>query len=126
MTEAERGFKIAQLKERHWVIRSPVPNSSPQITHGPGVVGRYPILCEGGFIERNEMHNGAFSYCSRTGGYGSEVLCPLEQWEQTDGVTPGYFEGHIVFEGFRTEGMPPYKPEEEVRLCVFYVCSWSV
>ena len=49
LSAAERGFETAQLRGRHWILR--VEDGEDEHVHGDGVVGRYPLLREGGWRE---------------------------------------------------------------------------
>ena len=58
MSAAERGFETAQLRGRHWILRD--ANGQEDHVHGDGVVGRYPLLREGGWRE-DEQRGRSFS-----------------------------------------------------------------
>jgi F-box protein 3 len=75
LTPEQRGFETAQLRARHWILRA--ADGAEDHVHGEGVVGRYPLLREGGWredtqvsptsvVEGNE-HRGIFIYQSKTG-----------------------------------------------------------
>jgi len=83
MSEDERGFQSCQLLSRHWRIKD-YKTGNVDSVNGNGVIGLYPILCEGGFKERslaNSLEEGVFKYQSCSG-------------EMPEG---GCFEGHIQF-----------------------------
>ena len=48
LSEEARGFRTAQLRSRHWLI-SKGEGEEPEHVNGEGVIGRYPLLREGGF-----------------------------------------------------------------------------
>jgi hypothetical protein len=47
--EAARGFRTAQLRSRRWIITQ--LDGTPEHVSGDGVVGRFPLLREGGWTE---------------------------------------------------------------------------
>jgi F-box protein 3 len=49
LSPAERGFETAQLRSRHWILGQ--TSGPPETVNGAGVVGRYPLLFEGGWRE---------------------------------------------------------------------------
>ena len=53
---ATRGFHTAQLHSRHWIVTS--PDGQQEHVKGDGVVGKYPLLREGGFRD-DEQSRGA-------------------------------------------------------------------
>ncbi len=73
LTPQERGFDTCQLFSRHWIIHNRAENTSDQV-NGEGVVGRYPLLREGGYrddtqnraavISQGEEETGTFQYQS--------------------------------------------------------------
>jgi len=85
----QRGFVTAQLHTRHWVLRQ--SDGSAELVDGDGVVGRFPLLREGGWREdrqtdasgrigAGEEEEGLFIYQSMSGRGGTIS-----------------FEGHIMF-----------------------------
>jgi len=53
MSPEQRGFRMCQLRSRHWKISKKAPNRdepSVQEVRGDGVVGYYPLLVEGGYV----------------------------------------------------------------------------
>ena len=74
----ERGFGTAQLKSRHWVLRKS-GGAAPDQVDGDGVIGKYPLLREGGFRDDEQDRSGnvraardwtegTFMYQSQSGG----------------------------------------------------------
>merc|ERR1711920_596122 len=75
--KATRGYETCQLHVRHWVIQE--EGQEAQHVNGDGVIGFFPILCDGGWIlnEQSDPHgqyqsangrqNGPFSYQSCSG-----------------------------------------------------------
>ena len=63
LTAEQRGFETAQLRSRHWVI-TPAPSSAGiqggEVEHvrGEGVVGKYPVLREGGYRDDEQSYGG--------------------------------------------------------------------
>ena len=47
LSAAARGFETCQLHTRHWDIRD--GNGQSERVDGPGVVGKFPLLREGGW-----------------------------------------------------------------------------
>ena len=90
LSAEQRGFDACRLRTRHWRIFDRATNNT-QTVNGEGVVGMYPTLMEGGFMERKknggQFTQGYFSYQSCTG--------PME-----DG---GQFGGHLVFQMIRIQ-----------------------
>uniref|UniRef100_A0A7S3FKK4 ApaG domain-containing protein n=1 Tax=Haptolina ericina TaxID=156174 RepID=A0A7S3FKK4_9EUKA len=91
LNAAERGFETAQLRGRHWILRG--ADGEEEHVHGDGVVGRYPLLREGGWREDmqrgssysptglrvGETMEGTFIYQSMSGrgghvSFGGEIL----------------------------------------------------
>lgn len=92
-TPAQRGFTTAQLHTRRWTLRKAV--GPPDEVEGPGVVGRFPLLHEGGWredaqsrtgrVSRGELKDGLFIYQSLSG-------------RSRDSESPTLsFEGEIMF-----------------------------
>ena len=76
LSAAERGFETAQLSTRHW--RLVQASGEVESVDGPGVVGRFPLLREGGWREdrqrdasgrlsRGPQCSGLFVYQSQSG-----------------------------------------------------------
>ena len=76
LSAAERGFVTCQLESRHWRLGQ--LDGSFEEVHGPGVVGRFPLLREGGWredtqidqrgtIAAGEERDGVFIYQSMSG-----------------------------------------------------------
>ena len=76
LSAEERGFETCQLKERKWILSQ--RNGPPEHVHGAGVVGRFPLLREGGWredrqvdasgrIAQGEDNTGVFIYQSMSG-----------------------------------------------------------
>lgn len=69
---SQRGFDKAQLQSRHWTIRT--TGRPPDEVRGPGVIGKFPLLREGGWrddeqdraghVRRGTECHGAFVYQS--------------------------------------------------------------
>eukprot|EP00301_Raphidiophrys_heterophryoidea_P017943 c2935_g1_i1.p1 GENE.c2935_g1_i1~~c2935_g1_i1.p1 ORF type:complete len:489 (-),score=88.18 c2935_g1_i1:574-2007(-) len=77
-TREQRGFDTAQLRDRHWnIIDGP---GQPKHVRGPGVVGKFPLIQEGGFWDHNQdtiddeapFVEGTFVYQSCSGLLSSE------------------------------------------------------
>lgn len=77
MSSDERGFTTAQLHTRHWVLTA--ADGTTDEVNGEGVVGRFPILHEGGWTEVDtnprtgrrrvgDVSEGTFIYQSMSGG----------------------------------------------------------
>ena len=81
----ERGFETAQLRGRHWVLKR--ADGEEEHVRGDGVVGRFPLLREGGWREceqagrtlaaglaQGEECEGTFIYQSMTGAGGMQAF----------------------------------------------------
>jgi len=85
---AERGFKTCQLQTRHWRITDTIQDDLDEV-NGDGVVGRFPMLFEGGYrddgmlperiVSTGEEQKGSFIY------------------QSCAGIKQGTFEGRIKF-----------------------------
>jgi len=82
LTRAERGFETAQLHSRHWIITD--ATGRQEHVRGDGVVGKYPLLKEGGWrddqqkgprgvddVEPGRECDGIFVYQSMSGPSGT-------------------------------------------------------
>ena len=49
---SERGFETAQLRSRHWRIQR---RGETDAVHGDGVVGKFPLLREGGWRDDEQV-----------------------------------------------------------------------
>ena len=49
LTPEERGFDTCQLKSRHWRLTNTIQDEVDEV-NGDGVVGRFPMLFEGGYL----------------------------------------------------------------------------
>ena len=80
VSAVDRSFDTCQLQTRHWRIYNTATGNVERVD-GEGVVGRYPILHEGGYAEvaGGKVFPGSFSYTSCTG--------PM----------PGSLSGHLTF-----------------------------
>jgi uncharacterized protein affecting Mg2+/Co2+ transport len=61
MSPEQRGFGMCQLVSRHWKICKDDPDEDePSIeeVRGDGVIGYYPLLCEGGFVSYQTSDDG--------------------------------------------------------------------
>ena len=76
---SERGFETCQLFSRHWRITNHSTGRT-DVVDGEGVIGMFPILREGGYMERRQEYSGTFQYQSCSG--------PMES---------GAFQGHVRF-----------------------------
>ena len=56
VSAAARGFRTAQLHRRHWTLSA--SDGTAEHVHGDGVVGRYPLLREGGFRDDAQTGHG--------------------------------------------------------------------
>jgi uncharacterized protein affecting Mg2+/Co2+ transport len=81
LSPERRGFQTCQLKGRHWKITNYETGQTHQV-HGEGVIGLFPELEEGSYIEDGTRFPGTFEYQSCTG--------PMN-----DG---GCFGGHLTFQ----------------------------
>jgi uncharacterized protein affecting Mg2+/Co2+ transport len=66
VSPADRGFETCQLQSRHWHITDYDTGEIDRVD-GEGVIGMYPILSEGGYIEDGEECSGSFQYQSCCG-----------------------------------------------------------
>lgn len=66
LSPSDRGFFTCQLNTRHWSITNDATGETDRVD-GPGVIGMYPVLLEGGYIEDGEQCTGTFQYQSCTG-----------------------------------------------------------
>ena len=61
MSPEQRGFGMCQLVSRHWKIYKDNPDQdelSIEEVRGDGVIGCYPLLCEGGYLSYQTSDNG--------------------------------------------------------------------
>ena len=76
LSASERGFETCQLKERKWLLAQ--RDGPPEVVQGLGVVGRFPLLREGGWREDRQTdasgriatgkdNSGIFIYQSMSG-----------------------------------------------------------
>jgi len=88
MTVAERGFDTCQLSTRHWKL---VESNQGQVdnVHGEGVVGRYPLLREGGYRDDTSNAMNVIEAGSREAGTFHYQSCAS--------FPSGTFEGRIKF-----------------------------
>jgi len=98
-TEEERGFRNCQLHMRHWEITD--KNGDVKHVSGEGVVGKMPLLRDGGYIDKGPAgdgsdNDGTFVYQSCSGEmdgggtFGGRItLVPgeLEEREPGDDIT---------------------------------------
>lgn len=80
LSPQERGFDTCQLSSRHWKLVNAKTNGIDEV-NGEGVVGRFPILIEDGYIEDEDQEGGVFIYQSCSGA----------------ALREGTFEGKIKF-----------------------------
>ena len=106
VSASDRGFEVCQLRTRHWQIRN-FETGHVERVDGDGVIGKYPILREGGYMEGLNSYEGTFSYTSCTG--------PMQ----------GSFSGHMGFvpgtltQLTSTGFIPPTGPSFDVELRPF-------
>ncbi|KAL3811315.1 hypothetical protein ACHAXA_005401 [Cyclostephanos tholiformis] len=98
MTPEQRGFDTCQLVSRHWKIskvRSVGPPAIDEV-RGEGVIGYFPILCDGGFVR---VFGNNMQYQGRGRGAFSYQSC-------TDADCPGAIEGSLQFTPKWGDGRP--------------------
>ena len=88
LTPEERGFDTCQLKSRHWRLTNTIQDEVDEV-NGDGVVGRFPMLFEGGYrddsmqterrVTAGKLERGTFIY------------------QSCAGVQKGSFDGRIRF-----------------------------
>jgi uncharacterized protein affecting Mg2+/Co2+ transport len=78
VSPSDRGFQTCQLQSRHWHITDYDTGEIDRVD-GEGVIGMYPILLEGGYIEDGEECSGSFQY------------------QSCSGAMQGSFQGHMQF-----------------------------
>lgn len=98
MTPQERGFDTCQLQSRHWAIEDGETNSVDHV-RGRGVIGKFPLLKQGGYrddsqnrrgvVEAGEHCEGAFVYQSCSGRLGA--------WDTSGACIRGWFGGELIF-----------------------------
>eukprot|EP00980_Cylindrotheca_fusiformis_P023309 scaffold10345_cov158-Cylindrotheca_fusiformis.AAC.1 len=66
MYPVDRGFETCQLQSRHWKITNFETGSVNEV-HGEGVIGMFPILSEGGYMDAGAFFPTTFQYQSCTG-----------------------------------------------------------
>jgi F-box protein 3 len=70
LTEQDRGFSTCQLSTRHWILRQ--ANGSNESVDGSGVVGKYPLLREGGSYRDDAQDR----RCRLNSGVPPEMVAP--------------------------------------------------
>lgn len=63
----ERGFTTCQLRARHWVVTDGRTGETEHV-RGEGVVGRYPLLFEGGYRDDSQNNRGNITEGARCEG----------------------------------------------------------
>ena len=88
LTAEQRGFETCQLHTRHWKIHDSMEDSTDEV-EGAGVVGRYPLLREGGYRDDSDSGNGMVVE-------GEEVSGTF-QYQSCANLIDGTFEGRVCF-----------------------------
>ncbi len=89
VTPTERGFETCQLFSRHWRLMNSDTGRIDEV-NGEGVVGRYPLLREGGGYRDDEA------------GFDGNIMEGNEEsgtfvYQSCSNMTSGYFEGRMKF-----------------------------
>lgn len=97
MTPQERGFETCQLVSRHWKISSwdNLQHDGPpnvENVRGEGVIGKYPLLFEGGFRDYETGDYGQLEEGEDTEGWFSYQSCSQVQQSPC-----GFIEGFLHF-----------------------------
>eukprot|EP00316_Scyphosphaera_apsteinii_P004461 CAMPEP_0119342840 /NCGR_PEP_ID=MMETSP1333-20130426/105563_1 /TAXON_ID=418940 /ORGANISM="Scyphosphaera apsteinii, Strain RCC1455" /LENGTH=489 /DNA_ID=CAMNT_0007355135 /DNA_START=413 /DNA_END=1882 /DNA_ORIENTATION=+ len=94
MSVAERGFDTAQLHSRHWIITD--LSGHEEHVRGDGVVGKYPLLREGGYRD-DQQNRGA----GNSGVQPQDVMIGREHTGtfkyQSMSSPSAFFEGELFF-----------------------------
>lgn len=93
MTPEQRGFQTCQLVSRYWKICKHSPDQDePSIeeVRGDGVIGYYPLLHEGGYLNFDDDINMDVGYLGSFGGCFTYQSC-------TRADCPGSMEGYFTF-----------------------------
>merc|ERR1719416_228534 len=90
-TAEQRGFETAQLRERHWIIRD---GTTGQVEHvrGEGVIGKYPLLSEGGYRDDEQGRRGIV-----TGEHCNDVFVYQSCSGRLGNGEGGSFGGELIF-----------------------------
>jgi len=88
LTPEERGFDTCQLKSRHWRLTNTIQDEVDEV-NGDGVVGRFPLLFEGGYRDDNMQIERQMTAGKEERGTFIYQSCA--------GLQQGSFEGKIRF-----------------------------
>jgi hypothetical protein len=102
MSPEQRGFDTCQLVSRHWKISKLKANRPPVIdeVRGEGVIGYFPILCEGAYVP---VFGGVFNDMQYQVG---RAMGAFTYQSCTEADCPGAVEGYLQFRPDWRDGRP--------------------